>query len=63
MILAQEWINIIKPNIVKEILKISRMLKVEDMRCKAVGGRLIPYFVNFINSKSDPEDLSILRIA
>jgi hypothetical protein len=39
------------------------MLKVEDMRCKAVGGRLIPYFVNFINSKSDPEDLSILRIA
>ena len=63
MILAREWINIIKPKIVKDILKTRRLLKVEYMRRKAVGGRLIPYFVNFINSKSDHEDLSILGIA
>ena len=63
MILAREWINIIKPKIVKDILKTQILLKVEDLRRKAVGGRLISYFVKFINSKSDPEDLSILGIA
>jgi hypothetical protein len=40
-----------------------RPLKIEESGIKQFKGRLTLYFVIFINSKSNPEDLSILRIA
>jgi hypothetical protein len=59
----QEWINIVEPKIAKEILKMHRLLEVEDIRCKAVLRKIDSLFCNFINSKRNPKDLSILRIA
>jgi hypothetical protein len=44
-------------------MKMHRPLEIEEIRQKQFKGRLTLYLVIFINSKSNPEDLSILRIA
>jgi hypothetical protein len=63
LILLQEWINIVKPKISKDILNMRRLLEVENIRCKAVLRKIDSLFCNFINSKRNPEHLYILRIA